>query len=265
MIIALASVLAMSALAPEANACTSCRVKVTDSLLTFSELFAKNTPLLGSFTLLGIDGAPLDPALYETLTPTNQVAGVLVYPPSFRVHEGVSFRLLIDGRLLTIPQPIDITLVGSGSTHSIDLQALNQQVVSDFSFDASTQALSLSAKGTKNILVQETHETQGLSYAFTGLQLRGGTSGGIFMRFFEPSRSIIFREDHGNASAWEITLTRTTVRGSGTFRAANTQVPRGGYLTVSYATWETASGRPTLIVHSAGPNSSSTKIPLHRL
>lgn len=260
--IALASAVLFAAQAPIASACTSCRAKASDNLITFSPLFEQNKPLLSSFVLLGADGLPLDPSLYETLPPSSPATGVLVNPTSFRVHQGVSFRLLVDGRLLAIPQPLDITIVGSGSTHSIDLQALNQQVVSDFSFDAPTQVLSLSAKGTKNILVQETHEELGLSYAFIGLQLRSSTTGGIFMRAFEPTRAIIFRENHGNASTWEITLTRTTVKGSGTYRATNIRVPQGGYLRVSYAKWEAANGRPTLTVVSARPNSKSTPVPL---
>jgi len=265
--IALASALLFAAQASTvqastASACTSCRAKATDNLITFSPLFEQNKPLLSSFVLLGADGLSLDSSLYETLPPSSPDAGVLVSPTSFRVHQGVSFRLLLDGRLLTVPQPLDITIVGSGSTHSIDLQALNQQVVSDFSFDAPTQVLSLSARGTKNILIQETHEALGLSYAFIGLQLRGSVSGGIFMQVFEPTRALVFRENHGNASTWDITLTRTTVKGSGTYRATNIPVPRGGYLKVSYSNWGGTKGRPTLTVVSARPNSTSTPIPL---
>jgi len=260
--IALASALLFAAQASTASACISCRAKVTDNLITFSALFEQNKPLLSSFVLLGADGLPLDPSLYETLPPSSPDVGVLVSPTSFRVHQGVSFRLLLDGRVLVVPQPLDITIVGSGSTHSIDLQALNQQVVSDFSFDAPTQVLSLSAKGTKNILVQETHEALGLSYAFVGLQLRGGETGGIFMQVFEPTRALVFRENHGNASTWDITLTRTTLKGSGTYRATNIHVPRGGHLKVSYSNWGGTKGRPTLTVVSARPNSTSTPVPL---
>lgn len=262
---ALASALLFAAQASTASACTSCRAKATDNLITFSPLFEQNKPLLSSFVLLGADGLPLDPSLYETLPATSPDAGVLVSPTSFRVHQGVSFRLLLDGRVLAVPQPLDITIVGSGSTHTIDLQALNQQVISDFSFNARTQVLSLSAKGTKNILVQETHEALGLSYSFIGLQLRGGVSGGIFMQVLEPTRTIVFREDHGNASTWDITLTRTTVKGSGTYRATDIRVPRGGHLKVSYSNWGGAQGRPTLTVVSARPNSKSTSVPLRLL
>ncbi len=262
MTIALASALLLAAQGPIARACTPCRTKPSDNLITFSPLFGKNRPLLSSFVLLDADGLPLDQSFYETLPPTSADIGVLVNPTSFRVHQGVSFRLLVDGRLLAIPQPLDITIVGSGSTRSIDLQALNQEVISDFSFNALTQALSLSTMGTQNILVQETHEALGLSYAFTGLQVRSRFSRGIFMRVFEPARAIVFREDHGNASTWEITLTRTTVKGSRTYRATNIRVPRGGYLRVSYAKWEAANGRPTLTVVSARPNSTSTSVPL---
>jgi hypothetical protein len=262
---ALAPIVAISVQVPTANACTACRAKPTDTLIAFSPIFAPNRAILTSYTMLGTDGKPLDPSLYDTLPPSSPDDSVLVGPPSFRARPGVSFRLLIDGRLLAIPQPLDITLVGSGRTHSIDVQSLNQQVVSDFSFDAPAQVLSLSAQGTKNILIQETQEESRLSYAFRGLQLQGSGSGGVFMRVFETKHSIVFREGHGNASTWEITLTRTTAKGSATFRATGVKVPPGGYLTVFYLSWEKAGGRPSLTVTNTPPKTKVTVVPLRKL
>jgi hypothetical protein len=262
---ALAVALLLGSSVSAANANPTNRAKSGDSLLIFSSLLVQNEALLASYTLLGNDGQPLDPKLYQAVPPTGPDLGVYVSPPSFRIRPGVSFRLLIDGRLLTLPQQMSLTLIEGGSTHSIDLPALNQQDVSNFSFDAKNEVLALSAKGTQKVRVQVTHEDSGVSYAAIGRQLRGSASGGVFMRDIDPSNSILFREDHGNASTWEMTLSRTTITGTILYRATNIRVPQGGHLLVSYSKWDSDTSRPTLTSVSARPNSKSVAIPLKRI
>lgn len=248
-----------------ANADPAVRAESSDSLLIFSSLLAQNEPLLASYALLGLDGQPLDSNLHQTVPQTGPGLGVFITPPSFRVRRGISFRLLIDGRLLAVPQPMSLTLIEGGGTHSIDLPELNPLNVSDFSFDAQKQVLALSAKGTAKVRIQLTHEDSGVSYAAVGRQLRGRTSGGVSMRDIDPNDSIIFRENHGNSSIWEITLTRTTITGTITYRARNIRVPAGGQLLASYAKWDSDTSRPTLASVSARPSSKSVAIPMRRI
>ena len=262
---ALAVALLIGSTPTAANANPSNRAKSADSLLIFSSLLIQNERLLASYALLGDDGQPLDAKLYEAFPPTGPDLGVYVSPPSFRIRPGVSFRLLIDGRLLTLPQQMSLTLIEGGSTHSIDLPALNQQDVSNFSFDAKNQVLALSAKGTQKIRIQVTHEDTGVSYAAIGRQLRGSASGGVFMRDIDPNNSIIFREDRGNVSTWEITLSRTTITGTTLYRATNIRVPQGGHLLVSYSKWNSEDNRPTLTAVSARPKPKSVAISLNRI
>lgn len=264
MTVLVACMLLLISQAPVAQACPGCRATPTDTLLTFSPLFVQNKGLLASYTLLATDLTPLDPTLYEVIQPAIVVGAALVSAPTYRINQGTSFTLRIDGRMLAIPQPLEITLVETGRTHAIRLEQLNQGFDSNFLFDAPTHALSLTAKSVRNVQFRETVEELGISYAFSGLMRNISGIDGVFMRVFAVPQRVVFRENHGNASRWNLSLTRSTRKGSTTYEAMNILVPRGGRLLVNYSTWINASGRPVLVKQGFGTNSARTPVPVKR-
>lgn len=242
--------------------CPFCRAKPAETLVSFSPVLAQNQAVFSGIRLTNTEGQPLDPILYSLIPSSNPTNGKLVNGPVLLVQDGTPFGVLVDSSNVSVPQPFAVTVVGNGSTQAIAIDRLRSDVSSGLAIDSRKHSMALTARNLSSIRMTQTLEEQAASYRFIGTQHRSLTTVGTFMRVLPASSSVIFRENHGNASTWDIKLLRRSKTSTVAFTARDIDVPARAQLVVRYDAWNGSARQPHLYLYTSASPVKVTEIPL---
>ena len=232
--------------------CSFCTTKNDKALISFSPVASQNQGIFDGIKLLDPTGKPLDPSLHQRIPSSNPIGGALVNGPVLMVNIGVDFAIELSGATVQSLQPFTVTVVGKGSSQSVNMNALTPQSDSVVSLGATRSSVSVRASRLADVTVTQTTEEASTSYRFTGTEKFTGVQGALGVSVVQNKHIVNFRNLQHAASQMSFKLLSGYRHASVTYTSRLTDIPSGAYVQATYAGWHGTSGKPKLWLVQAG-------------
>lgn len=246
-----------------ASTCPGCRAADARTQVSFSAVVSANRLVFDDITVLDAQGAPLEPARYERVPPTNAAGTDHSTGPVLLIDPNVSFSLGLDGRNVRDAEPFTVTVVRRGETSSVRIEELDSALSGHVAFDPAG-ALVFRGTSPRQVRITRTQEAIGASYRFVATQRGSAARTGLMMRALGNGTRVSFRETEPVASQWSLVLRSTTKADSSSFRATGLKVAQGDQLVVVYGAWRGSIGRPSLWLDRHSDGHLDLRLPVTR-
>lgn len=239
--------------------CPICRGKDQGTMLAFSSVSQSNFDLI-DIILLDLNGEPLAPNLYRTMTTLNPPSEETRSTPVVIVNPGVDFTVAINAGKITGSQSFEVYALSNGASQYLLLDELRSNSTTVFGVDGQSAIFQSTAAASPRI--QQLYDGPTTSYDVNGHPLALPKEVTANQDWNRSKKQVRYSSTATRTLAWNVQVTGIRAEGDAGWVGLGVSVPAGGEILVDYSA---ASATKAPLAWVIDKNQSRTSVKMQRV